>query len=137
MHPKSIRWQQRFQNFERAFRLLQSAIDTKTLSELQRAGLIQFFEMTFELAWKTLKDYLEFQGYMVKTPRDTNKQALKNEIISEGRSCLNALDDRNFIAHTYDEGIALKVEAGIRNHYFPVVRYLYEKLKTQITIRPD
>ena len=48
---EDIRWIQRFSNFERAFLLLQDSLKTEQLSILERVGLIQFFEMTFELSW--------------------------------------------------------------------------------------
>jgi len=56
----AIRWRQRFENFERAFLLLREAFekDPAAMSDLEKEGAIQRFEYTFELAWKTLKDYL-------------------------------------------------------------------------------
>lgn len=59
---QDIRWQQRFQNFEKALRGLEEALAIEQPDVVQRAGLIQFFEITFELAWKLLKDYLEAEG---------------------------------------------------------------------------
>ena len=70
---KDIRWKQRFQNFEKSFKLLQKFIAIDNPDEIARAGGIQFFEMTFELAWKTLKDYLENEKYIAKSPRETIK----------------------------------------------------------------
>jgi hypothetical protein len=57
-----IRWKQRFQNFDRAFVLLRSALEEKPIAQfnrLEQEGLIQRFEYTYELAWKTAKDYLK------------------------------------------------------------------------------
>lgn len=57
-----IRWQQRFQNFDRAFKLFQSALQERPLdaySALEQEGIIQRFEYAYELAWKTMKDYLQ------------------------------------------------------------------------------
>jgi len=82
MIEEDIRWIQRFSNFERAFLLLQESLTTEPLSILERAGLIQFFEMTFELAWKLLKDYEETEGFIVKTPREAIKQAFQSGFIS-------------------------------------------------------
>ena len=65
-----IRWKQRFQNFDRAFILSRSAMEEhemRTFSMLEREGLIQRFEFTYELAWKTLKDYLEYSGSLDMT----------------------------------------------------------------------
>lgn len=43
---KIIRWKQRFENFEKSYSLLEGNFKKENLSELERAGLIQFFEMT-------------------------------------------------------------------------------------------
>jgi nucleotidyltransferase substrate binding protein (TIGR01987 family) len=64
-------------------------------TELEKAGIIQFFEMTFELAWKVLKDYLESQGYMVKSPREAIKHAIQIGLIEEGHPWMDALSKRN------------------------------------------
>ena len=126
MHnEKDIRWKQRFQNFQSAFKLLESAIAIKKPTEIERAGLIQFFEITFELSWKLLKDYLEEEGFTVKTPRQIIKQAFQAEFISDGDVWLSALNDRSLTVHTYDENTAIKVEMSIRTKYFPVVSSLY------------
>ena len=59
MDAKDIRWKQRFKNFETDISNLQEAVHKKDLSDLEKAGVIKFYEFTFELAWKTVKDYLE------------------------------------------------------------------------------
>lgn len=104
MNYKEIRWKQRFENFENAFLLLEEAVnDFPNLSKLEKEGLIQRFEYTFELSWKTLKDFLESQGVEAKFPREVIKQAFKNELILDGELWLQMLDSRNQMAHTYDE----------------------------------
>ena len=57
-----IRWQQRFNNFKKAFIQLKEAVEIEHYSSLEKEGLIQRFEYTYELAWKTLKDFLEYRG---------------------------------------------------------------------------
>ena len=69
-NPKEIRYKQRFVQFEKAFILLDENIAIEEYSKIERAGLIQFFEIAFELSWKLLKDYLESEGYVVKSPGD-------------------------------------------------------------------
>lgn len=128
---KEIRWKQRFQNFEKSFLALSKALQIKNPSETERAGLMQFFEMTFELAWKTLKDYLEAQGFQVTSPRDTLKQAFQSELIQNGHAWMEALDDRNLTAHTYDEATSIKVDQLIREKYAPLLKELYQDLKAK------
>ena len=77
MNAKEIRWKQRFQNFEKAFLQFDEAVSTiDELSVLEKEGLIQRFEYTFELAWKTLKDYLESQEVEAKFPREVIKKRI-------------------------------------------------------------
>jgi nucleotidyltransferase substrate binding protein (TIGR01987 family) len=129
MEPsKEIRWRQRFENFEKSYKLLEKYSNEDVKTELERAGIIQFFEMTFELSWKVLKDYLEAQGYVVKSPRDSIKQAYQIDLIDDGHIWLEALSKRNLTTHTYDETLAEKFVVEIRQLYFPAIKKLYEKL---------
>jgi nucleotidyltransferase substrate binding protein (TIGR01987 family) len=129
---KEIRWEQRFANFEKAFQTLERTVAIEHPSEAERGGLIQFFEMAFELSWKTLKDYLEADGFMVKSPRDVLKQAFQLEIFDDGHVWIEALDDQNLAAHTYNEETAVKIEKLIREKYFPAIASLYAFLKAKV-----
>ncbi len=129
---EDIRWKQRFQNYEKAFKLLERTLEIKEPSEAEMGGAIQFYEMSFELAWKTLKDYLNEQGFVVKTPRQTIKQAFQIDLVKDGHLWMNALDDRNLTTHTYDESTAKKVLSSIRNTYYPALRQLYNDLKSEM-----
>lgn len=77
MENQDVRWKQRFQNYEKALHQLQCAVEKPILSDLEKAGLIQIYEFTFELAWKTIKDFLENKKIEVSFPRDTIKEAFK------------------------------------------------------------
>lgn len=132
MNEKDIRWKQRFNNLEKAMLLLQNSLEEKNPDVTHRAGIIQFFEMSFELSWKTLKDYLEQEsGYAeLKSPRSVLKQAYQDNLIVNGHSWMEILDDRNLTSHTYDEATALKVDKLIREKYFPLLQDLFQKLKS-------
>ena len=67
MNDNDLRWQQRLQNFTKAISQLEDACQLETYTDLERAGLVQIFEFTFELAWKTLKDLLQYEGYEEKS----------------------------------------------------------------------
>ena len=129
---KDIRWKQRFENFNKAYKLLEKYSTKTKLSELEQAGIIQFFEMTFELGWKVLKDYLESDGYIVKSPRETIKQAFQNEIINDGHIWMDVLSVRNLTTHTYDENLANKIVNDIVNIYFPELKKMHDKLEKEV-----
>lgn len=128
---KDTRWRQRFENFEKSYKLLEKYSKQELKSEIEKAGIIQFFEMTFELAWKVLKDYLEAQGFIVKSPRETVKQAFQIGIIEEGHIWMDALSKRNLTTHTYDEAFAEKLVGEIKQLYFPIFKSLYDKLSEE------
>lgn len=127
---QDIRWRQRFQNFEKSLHYLDEAMKIINPDIIQRAGLIQFFEMSFELAWNTMKDYLEEQGFIdVKSPRSAIKKAFETGLVADGHTWLKALEDRNLTSHTYDENTANQVVELIRNSYYPLLAALDKELK--------
>lgn len=127
-----IRWQQRLQNFERAFGQLDRACDKETYSELELAGLVQMFEFTFELAWKTLKDLLFYEGYDVNSPRDVIRKAFEVGLIQDVDLWLETLESRNRLSHTYDEKTALEAEELIKDSYAPMIRRVLETLRQRL-----
>ncbi len=72
-------------------------------------------ESTIELSWKLLKDYLESEGYIVKSPRETIKQAFQMELIDNGHIWMDALAQRNLTTYTYDEQLVIKLVEQIRS----------------------
>ncbi|OGO77591.1 MAG: nucleotidyltransferase [Clostridiales bacterium GWB2_37_7] len=132
MNERDIRWKQRFQNYEKAFKHLEEAVLKTNLSDLEKAGVIQIYEFTFELAWKTLKDYLEEKEVLVKFPRDTIKEAFKYEIIDNGDIWMDMLDKRNLMAHTYNETNAELAYKLIVNNFYPALKQVITKLGVEI-----
>ena len=132
MHnKKEIRWKQRFTNFEKAFKVLERTVQIRQPNEAGKGGLIQFYEVCFELSRKTMKDYLESEGYIVKSPKQTIKQAFQIDLIQNGELWLTALEDRNLTSHTYDETTINMIVKNITDKYFPILKGLYEKLKNE------
>mgnify|MGYP006292857371 CR=1 FL=1 len=126
---KNIRWKQRFQNFEKAYTLLERTVQIQHPNEVEKGGMIQFFEMAFELSWKMLKDYLEAEGFQVQSPRETIKTAFQQGFITQGHDWIDALEDRNLTVHTYDENTADLVVDRIVNKYFLLLKELYKSFK--------
>jgi len=132
MNVRPDRWKQRFQNFERAYLLLKRSLDIHAPSEIERGGIIQFYEIAFELSWKLMKDFLENIGIDSQGPKGVIKNAFRENLISDGHAWIDALEDRNLTVHTYDEKIAKEVEFKIRNQYFRLIEELYQWMKLEL-----
>lgn len=129
---QDIRWKQRFQSYEKAFKRLSRAIEVVKSApddDLLQSGLVQTYEYTFELAWKTLKDYLTLEGFEVRSPRETIRQGFQSGYIMNGEDWLQALADRNLTTHIYDNEIIIRVLNGIFERYFFLLQDFYVSFK--------
>lgn len=126
-----IRWQQRLENFTKALAQLETACEQDSYSDLERAGLVQMFEFSFELAWKTFQDLLFSEGFDEKTPRSVIRRSFEVEYLTEedAEAFLDALKQRNLLSHTYEEEIAEAALKLIKQTYFPVLKRAYNALK--------
>jgi nucleotidyltransferase substrate binding protein (TIGR01987 family) len=135
MGNQDIRWKQRFENFSKAFALLSeiNKRDTGALSNLEKEGFIQRFEVVFELAWKTAKDYLEYSGLDVQpTPRAVVKEAFAAKIIEDGQAFINMLEARNRMSHIYDEQTFKAIFLQLKDEFYPAIEQLYNFLREQL-----
>ncbi len=130
---EDIRWQQRFQNFNKAFLKLEASLAEDELNELERNGVVQRFEFTLELGWKTLKDYMQAEGLSFKlTPKGTLRQAQESGFINYAQALIDALVVRNELAHDYDGEKFEKAESTIREIIFPALKKLHYFLQSQV-----
>lgn len=124
-----IRWLQRLDNFDRAYRRLAEVCDGnhEHLSLLEREGCIQRFEYVFELAWKTLRDLLEFYGIQLEsvTPRNVIKEAFSAKMLLDGHVWIDMMNDRNLLSHTYSENTFEEAFKRIQARYFPEISALH------------
>ena len=136
MSDQDIRWKQRFNNFQRAFLLLREAmeIEPDALSQLEKEGIIQRFEYTFELAWKTLKDKMEFDGIVLDkiSPRAVVREAFAAKYIDDAGTWLKMIGDRNLMSHTYEFAKFEAVIETIRVAYLPLLDEWYSSLIEEI-----
>ena len=130
MNDNDLRWQQRLQNFTKAISQLEDACQLETYTDLERAGLVQIFEFTFELAWKTLKDLLQYEGYEEKSPRSVMRRSFEVGYLTEDETetFLDGLQKRNLLTHTYEEKTAEEAVELINNNYYPALKSLWTKL---------
>jgi nucleotidyltransferase substrate binding protein (TIGR01987 family) len=126
-----IRWEQRFENFGKALLRLREALNgvrQEPNNHLYQIALIGAFQFTFELAWKTIKDYLVYNGVEVSLPRDVLKQAFHHQLLEDGQVWIDMLEDRNLMAHVYQEQAALVAGKNIRERYAPAIEQIYKDL---------
>ncbi|NCB85688.1 MAG: nucleotidyltransferase, partial [Bacteroidia bacterium] len=98
MTDPAPRWQYQFDQYRRAFTLLREAIEQEQpLTQLAKEGVTRRFARVVELAWKTLKDYLESENVVLEpvTPRTVIRRAFEAGIIEQGDAWQKALDARN------------------------------------------
>lgn len=127
-----VRCRQRMLNYTKSLAHLRATVEKESLNEIEKAGLIQFFEVAFELSWKVMKDYLITEGYDVKSPREAIKTAFDYGLISDGAKWLEALEKRNLAAHTYDESILDELEELIAHTYYPMMEALKISLEERL-----
>ncbi len=129
---QDIRWKQRFSNFSRALSLLREAMeeDLASLKQLEKEGIIQRFEYTFELAWKVLKDKMEFDGIVLDqiSPKAVVRQAFAAKYINDPDTWLKMIGDRNLMSHTYDFVKFEAVIQSIADSYLPMLDEWYFSL---------
>ena len=135
MGVQDIRWRQRLQNYSRALSLLKSALANgpDALNDLEKEGTVQRFEYTVELAWKVLKDYLEFSGVQLAsvTPKSVVKAAFSARLVSDGQLWVDMLDHRNLLAHKYDQSLLDQGLKQIQARYLPALDALHQYLEEQ------
>jgi nucleotidyltransferase substrate binding protein (TIGR01987 family) len=133
---EDIRWKQRFDNFEKAFILLKEAIenDLNQLNQLEKEGIIQRFEYTFELAWKVLKDKMQDDGIIMEiiSPKYVVRKAFETKYINDAETWLLMIGDRNLMSHTYNFSKFEEIILSIKDKYLNILIKLYEFLKKEL-----
>jgi nucleotidyltransferase substrate binding protein (TIGR01987 family) len=135
MSTEDIRWIQRFNHFNKAFFQLKSAVEQsheRPLSRLEEQGLIQAFEFTHELAWNTIKDFLENRGVRdLYGSKDTTREAFKSGLIINGDIWMDMIRSRNLTTHTYDENTAIAIASLIIESYMDEFISFQQKMEVQ------
>lgn len=113
------RLKERLEDLGNALERLKESLDLEVTSSVILDGAIKRFEFTYELAWKALKDYLEFQGITeIRSPREAFKEGYKSGITDDGDAWIDMLQDRNLTAHTYNEKAAQEIYVKIKEKHF-------------------
>lgn len=135
MDNKDVRWIQRFNNYRKALARLGAAVrlnEERPLSDLEEQGLIQGFEFTYDLAWKTLQDLLRHH----ERPNDNGgpniivSQAVADGYIADEEGWKQLKKSRDLTSHTYDEDTADEIAAKIIEVFYG----LFIQLETRLQI---
>lgn len=128
---------QKVENFKSAVAQLKSAVEQYRRSPedtLYRDGLIQRFEFTFELAWKSLREYLEDQGADMSgivLSKQVFKASYAAQVIDNQQVWLDMLNSRNLTSHIYDEKTASQIAQQISQNYIGPLVALAEFYRKQ------
>lgn len=127
------RWLQRKEDLIKATARLQEALNVENVTDVVIDGVLHRFEFTFELAWKTMKDYLEFVGLIQKTgsPREVLQNAYKNDLIDDGEDWIEMMLSRNTLSHLYDEEESIEIYEKIKNKYADMIEELINGLNSK------
>ena len=99
-----------------------------TDDDLYKDGVIQRFEFTYELLWKTIKIYLEDQGIIVRSPRENFKEAFRLNLIEDEKLFLDMLKDRNDTTHIYNKETTEDIFNRIKSNYIPAIKQVLKKI---------
>jgi nucleotidyltransferase substrate binding protein (TIGR01987 family) len=133
MEEQDIRWKQRFMNYEKALNQLTEGIENYGVnpSNIIKEGIIQRFEFTHELAWKVMKDFLEYEGFQnIMGSRSATKEAFNKDLIVEGEVWMDMIKSRNETVHTYQEKILESEYNKIVNVYYHQLILFQQKMKS-------
>ena len=128
---KYVRFRQRREHFNDAFQFLNEAIRTPSPERIREAAITKAFELCFELAWKTLKDLVEYQGVTVLSPRDVLKEAFVQKLLDDGQAWIDMLDERNLLVHIYQKAQAVAAVEKITKKYLPLLDTLSRLLNSR------
>lgn len=125
------RCDERKQELLKATERLKEALQAEE-NEIVIDGTLHRFKFTFELAWKTMKDYLEYEGIIDGTgsPREIIKTAFANGIIEDGENWIKMMLARNSLSHLYDEEKSREIYREIKETYFDLLQKLNDKFVT-------
>lgn len=133
---KDIRWTQRFSNFQKAIIQLKEAIDLfhqRALSKLEEQGLIQCFEYTYELGWKTIRDFLQNHGSAeIYGSKDAVREGFRLGIIQDGQGWMDMIKSRNQTSHIYDEQAVKEIVNLIIKDYYSLLLSLEKTLDAKM-----
>lgn len=131
-----IKYTNRAESFRKSLEALAKVRERDIADDFVLSGTIQKFSLTFDIAWKVMKDVVVNEygvtDFDSESPRETLKETMACGII-DSDSWIDMMKDRNLLAHDYDGEIARERIGTIISIYIP----LLEDSKEYLTIAKD
>jgi len=129
---QDIRWMQRFSNYRKALAQLKEVVEQDELNKFEEQGLVKAFEYTYELAWATLKDFLEYQGFSeIVGSRDAFRKAFSEGVVDDGHVWMRMIKSRNKTSHAYNEVTAREIVEDVKTQFYPAFCTLEQTLASR------
>ena len=126
-------WIETYKTFKKAHSKLKEFIETDNGSEKDRGAIINAFQYTFELWWKTMQKYMQEQELLEELgPAATMRGAFHYQFIDDGDSYMTMLKDRNLITHTYKENVASDIYVNIKERYVELLEEFIQEYDQKI-----
>lgn len=120
----------KLEDYKKALKKLKIALEKDPhVDEIYLDGTIQRFKFVYELSWKLMKNYLEYQGIEVSSPRETFREGFKSNLIEDATQWINLMQNKNRTSHTYNEETAWDIYDKIKTEYI----YLFESFLISIS----
>jgi len=124
---------QAVENFESALNKLREFTKAPIKEDRDKAGIIQAFEFSFELAWKAVQKLAVTHNKSIGSPKQAFQAAFELGWIAEGEhdGWINMIADRNLTSHTYKEDIADAVLRRINDAHIALLGKLLIAVKNE------
>jgi nucleotidyltransferase substrate binding protein (TIGR01987 family) len=97
-------------------------------------GLVGLYEICFEQSWKMMKEILESHGYAegaTGSPKIILKTAYKAGMIKDENLWLLALQERNNVAHSYNQKIAFEIIQLAKEKFYDMFWELRKEIEKE------
>lgn len=132
---ENIRWKQRFSNYQKAYGQLRQALAEydDSAPNIVKEGILQRFEFTHELAWNTLRNYLEYEGHQnITGSRSATRLAFNLGLITNGQIWMDMIESRNRTVHAYDEKLLEQEYRKVRDSYADCFEQLLHEMRSRL-----
>ncbi|RKD21067.1 nucleotidyltransferase [Ammoniphilus oxalaticus] len=125
---------ERLNDYKRATTRLNEATKIQPIEDIVYDGVIQRFEFTFELSWKLMKQFLEYNGISeIRSPRSTIREAFTYGLIKDEEQWIDMMVDWNKTSHLYDEEEVKLIYEKIKSYYSDLLSNLYGRIEEEMT----